>query len=356
LSFDRPTRVAYSATKEFNLRHRGNQIMKICIFGMGAVGGHYAAKLAAAGHDVSVVARGINLEKVRKDEVVLRSGDEEFRGRVNGSDNPADLGPQDYVISTLKANSLPALAAGIGPLLGRDTPVVFAQNGIPWWYDMGLPSHLQAPPDLSLLDPGGALHKAVARERIIGAVINSPNQMMEPGVVVHTNPKRNALQLGEVDNSQTERLAELRGIIEGAKITAPVVPDLRFELWSKLMLNMTGSILCLLTGHPSDVVRDQPVIGDIFRKLALEAAAIAAAHGFDLSKTFDAEAFIRNAPHHTPSIRQDYDLGRPMELDSMLVVPMMFARAAKLDTPCLDTIAALAVVQAQDKGLYRSPV
>ena len=186
--------------------------MKICIFGMGAIGGHYAAKLAAAGHEVSVVARGANLDKARRDPIELRSGDEVFSGRVNASDNPADLGAQDVVISTLKANSLPALAAGIGPLLGPDTPVVFAQNGLPWWYDMGLPADRPKPADLSRLDADGALHRAVARERVIGAVINSPNEVIEPGVVKHTNPKRNALLIGEVDDSETDRISELRGV------------------------------------------------------------------------------------------------------------------------------------------------
>jgi 2-dehydropantoate 2-reductase len=170
--------------------------MKICVFGMGAVGGHFAAKLAAAGHEVSVVARGANLDKVQQDEITLRSGDSVFSGRVTGSDNTADLGAQDVVISTLKANSLPALAAGISPLLGPDTPVVFAQNGMPWWYDLGLPPDRPKPPNLERLDPGGALRKAVARERVIGAIINSPNEVIEPGLVVHTNPKRNALLIG----------------------------------------------------------------------------------------------------------------------------------------------------------------
>jgi 2-dehydropantoate 2-reductase len=327
--------------------------MKICIFGMGAIGGHYAAKLAAAGHEVSAVARGANLEKIKTDNIVLHSADDMFSGRVKGSDTPTDLGVQDVVISTLKANSLPALAAGVVPLLGPDTQVVFAQNGIPWWYDMGLSSDRPKPPALSQLDPGGALHKAVARERIIGAVINSPNEMVEPGIVVHTNPQRNALLLGEVDDSQTKRLDKLRGLLEGAKIESPVVPDLRFEIWSKLMLNMTWSILSLLTGHQVSVVRKERGIGEIFMRLAKEASSVAAAHGFDLSGRFNPEALVHNAPDHTPSIRQDYDLGRSMELESMLLVPMQFARAANLDTPCLDTITALAVLQAQDKGLYR---
>jgi 2-dehydropantoate 2-reductase len=140
--------------------------------------------------------------------------------------------------------------------------------------------------------------------------------------------------------------------LESAKIDSPIVPDLRFELWSKLMLNMTGSILSLLTGHQVSVVRKQAGIGGIFRRLAAEAKAIAIAHGADVSAAFNADSVIKNAPDHTPSIRQDYNLGRPLELESMLLVPMEFARVVGLDTPCLDTIAALAVLQAQDKGLY----
>ena len=217
---------------------------------------------------------------------------------------------------------------------------------------MGLPANWPKPPDLSRLDPGAALRKAVARERVIGAVINSPNEVVEPGVVVHTNPKRNALLLGEVDNRQSHRVSDLRAVLEDAKIASPLVPDLRYELWSKLMVNMTGSMLSLLTGHQISVVRTDSAIGETFRRMAVEAKAIAAASGVDLSDTFDAETVIRNAPDHTPSIRQDYDLGRPMELESMLLVPMEFARAAGLATPCLDTVTALAVLQARDKGLY----
>ncbi len=326
--------------------------MRICIFGMGAIGGHYAAKLAADGHEVSAVARGANLEKIKSGDVILRSADHVFRGRVKGSDNPADLGVQDVVISTLKANALPALASGIGPLLGPSTPVVFAQNGIPWWYDMGLSSDRPKTPDLSRLDPDAALHKAVGRDRVIGAVINSPNEMVEPGIVVHTNPQRNALLLGEVDGSETERLNQLRDVLEGAQIESPVVPELRFELWSKLMLNMTVSMLALLTGHQISVIRKEKGLGELFMRLGKEASSIALAHGFDLHDAFKPEAFIQSAPDHTPSIRQDYNLGRSMELESMLLVPMQFARVANLDTPCLDTVAALAVLQAQDKGLY----
>ncbi len=130
--------------------------MRICIFGAGAVGSHFAVRLALSGHDVSCVMRGPHLEAVRAKGLTLRVGDAAFPATIKASDDPAELGPQDVVISTLKANSLASLVAGLPPLLRDHTAVVFAQNGIPWWYDIGLGS--EAPlPELGFLDPGGQL-------------------------------------------------------------------------------------------------------------------------------------------------------------------------------------------------------
>src|ERR1700676_903285 len=145
--------------------------MRICIFGAGAVGSHFAVRLALAGHDVSCVMRGPHLEAVKAKGLTLRVGDAEFSARVKASDDTAALAPQDIVISTLKANALGSLVTGLPPLLGDDTAIVFAQNGIPWWYDIGLAPDHPLPPDLGFLDPGGRLRGAIGRERIIGGVI-----------------------------------------------------------------------------------------------------------------------------------------------------------------------------------------
>src|SRR6478735_9480359 len=152
--------------------------MRICVFGAGAIGGNFAARLAAAGNDVSVVARGQHLEAIRANGLTLIAGDRKIVARVQASDRPADLGPQDVVISTLKATGLGALAAGVGPLLGADTAVVFAQNGIPWWYGHGLADSRPPAPDLSRLDPDGALARAVGLERTLGGAITSPNHVV----------------------------------------------------------------------------------------------------------------------------------------------------------------------------------
>ena len=180
--------------------------MKICVFGAGAVGSHFAVRLALAGHDVSCVMRGTHLQAVQAKGLTLRLGGEQLSAKVRASDNPSELGAQDVVISTLKANALGSLAGGLKPLLKDDTAVVFAQNGIPWWYNIGLPADHPSTPPLDFLDPGGQLQALLGRERIIGGVIFSSNEIVEPGVVVNDSPERNMLIVGECDDRQSDRI------------------------------------------------------------------------------------------------------------------------------------------------------
>ena len=163
---------------------------------------------------------------------------------MKASDKPADLGQQDAVISTLKATGLPALADSVGPLLGPDTPVVFAQNGIPWWYGHGLDKSRPPAPDLSRLDPGGALAKAVGLDRTLGGAITSPNHVVEPGVVANDIPDRNQLWVGEIDDRPSQRVGALRAALKAAGIGSPETTDIRYDIWHKLMANLTGSTVC----------------------------------------------------------------------------------------------------------------
>src|SRR4051812_9074527 len=213
--------------------------MRICIFGAGAVGSHFAVRLALAGHDVACVMRGAHLEAVKVRGLTLRVGDAEFSARVNASDDPATLGQQDVVISTLKATGVSSLATGLAPLLRDDTPVVFAQNGIPWWYDIGLPADHRPPPDLGFLDPGGLLRAAVPKERIIGGVIFSANELIAPGIVVNNSTDRNMLLVGECDDRTSERIDRLRAALDQASIQSPPELRIRETIWTKLIANMS---------------------------------------------------------------------------------------------------------------------
>ncbi len=322
--------------------------MRICIFGAGAVGSHFAVRLALSGHDVSCVLRGPHLEAVKARGLTLRVGEAEFSARVKASDDPAALGPQDLVISTLKANSLQSLVAGLPALLRDDTAVVFAQNGIPWWYDIGLSPDHPAPPDLGFLDPGGRLRSAVSRERIIGGVIFSANEIVAPGVVLNLSPERNMLLVGECDDRPTARIERLRAALKEAAIASPPALRIREAIWSKLLTNMSMSVLCLITGQTARAVRDDPALRDVVPRLLEEANGIAQSCFPDVKRVTRSGP----APDHKPSILQDYERGRAMEIDALVRAPAAFARAAGLSTPMLDLLAALAIRQARDKGLY----
>lgn len=325
--------------------------MRVTVFGAGAVGGNIAARLAAAGNPVSVVARGESLATMRREGITLHAGSDTIRARVDASDDPRDLGAQELVIVTAKATDPERLAASLAPLVGPDTDVVFAQNGIPWWYGVGLSPGRPAPPDLGFLDPGGNLERLIKLEHIIGGVIYSSNEVTAPGVVVNETPERNTLRLGRADDRADEHLDALRAMLEHAGINAPRVDDIRQAIWGKLVVNMSLSVLCLLTGRKATVVREDQRLADVFLAIATEGLAIAAAHGID-TQALDPRAFLVNPPDHLPSIRQDFDRGRALELDALVLAPQAFGRAAGIETPHLDTIAALAVRMGTDHGLY----
>jgi len=328
--------------------------MRICVYGAGAVGGHLAARLAAAGEEVSVIARGAQLAAVRERGIILLHGGERITGKVRAAEDPASLGPQDLVIVTLKANALSAIAEKLKILLRKETPVVFAQNGIPWWYGLGLASGRPRPPDLSRLDPGGALRAALPAQQVVGAVVHSANELIEPGVVENRTPGNNMIVVGEVDDRASERIKQLRMTLERAAIASPPAADIRQAVWNKLVLNLGTGTLCLLTGATVAQVRGDPAVLQVHDRILAEARAIAAAHGVDPD---GAPRRPSGAPSsgrivHKPSILQDYERGRPMEIEAMLATPLAFARAANLATPTLDSLVPLAVHKAASKGLY----
>jgi 2-dehydropantoate 2-reductase len=305
-------------------------------------------RLARAGHDVACVMRGPHLEAVRAHGLKLRVGDSEVAAKVNASGDPAQLGVQDVVISTLKATGLQGLVAGLKPLLGEDTAIVFAQNGIPWWYGIGLPPRHPAPPDLAFLDPGGRLRNAIGRDRIIGGVVFSSNEVVGPGIVQNLSPDRNRLLVGECDDRNCERITKLRAALNDARLDSPPIADIREAIWSKLLTNMTLSVLCLLTGQTARGVRDDPAFTDVIPRMLNEANEIAQHFIPEVKRVTRSGP----APNHKPSLLQDYELGRAMEIDVLVKAPAAFARAAGLATPTLDLMAALAIQKARDKGLY----
>jgi 2-dehydropantoate 2-reductase len=226
---------------------------------------------------------------------------------------------------------------------------VFAQNGIPWWYDIGLGADHPPPPDLGFLDPGGRLRSTVSQARIIGGVIFSANEIAEPGIVVNKSTERNMLLVGECDDRSTTRIERGRAVLNEAAIQSPDVTRIRETIWSKLLTNMSMSVLCLITGQTARAVRDEPALRDVVPRLLDEANAV----GQSCCPGVKRVTRSGPAPDHKPSLLQDYERGRPMEIDALARAPAAFARAARLSTPMLDMLAGLAIRQARDQGLYR---
>ena len=316
--------------------------MKLCVFGAGAVGGHIAAKLAAAGHEVSVVARGQHLAAMHANGIRLVHGSRTIVGRVRAAANARELGPQDAVLVTLKANLLGAFAEQCAPLLGRDTAVLFVQNGIPWWYDERLVR----------LDPERALARAVAAERVIGAVAYSANEIVAPGVIENHVPGDNMLVIGRPDRRQTPLVRALREALDGADIASPSVEDVRQSIWAKLTQNLWTSTLCTLTHLTVREVQEDRDLAPIASRAREEAAAIARALGVAIERApRRPSGKTSSGAAHKPSMLQDYERGRPLEIEAQLNAPLELARVAKVHTPTLEILVPLVAAKAAAKGL-----
>jgi 2-dehydropantoate 2-reductase len=324
--------------------------MKICVFGAGAIGGHLAARLARGGADVSVVARGANLAAIKAGGLTIKAPDETFTARVTATDDPATLGPQDAVLVTVKAPALASVAATIAPLLGPDTPVVFVINGIPWWYFDHHGGALDGT-RLEALDPGGAIRAAIGPARTLGGVVYSACTVVEPGVI-HVEHARNRLILGELDGSVSPRAEAIAAPLRAGGFVAEIAADIRSAVWSKLMLNMAGGPIAVLTTASGKVNLLEPAIETAVREIYAEAEAIARALGCD--PVFNAEASLAGSrkTSHKPSILQDLELGRPMEVATIFDAPLQLARLAGVATPTLDLIVALARTRAKAAGLF----
>ncbi len=325
--------------------------MRICIFGAGAIGGLMAARLAHKGEaEVTVVARGPHLAAMQANGLTLRSGGEEIVARPRCAATAAEAGPQDYVVITLKAHSLPGVAEAMQPLLGPDTAIVSAVNGIPWWYfhKHGGPFDGRA---VESVDPGGTLLRALPPERAIGCIVYPAAEVVEPGVIEHSYGDR--FSLGEPDGARSERANRLSQALIGAGFKAPVRPRIRDEIWVKLWGNLTFNPVSALTMQTLDVLTGEPDLRAVCRAMMLEAQAIGEAlgirFGIDVDKRIAGAAEVGA---HRTSMLQDLERGRPMEIDALLGVIVEFAELLDLPAPTCRTVLALVRARARAAGCY----
>lgn len=315
--------------------------MKVCVFGAGAVGSHIAAKLLRAGAaETSLVARGAHLEAMRRNGLTYVGEEERFTVPVpQATDDPATLPPQDLVLVTLKAVSLPQSAAAIGRLIAPGGAAVFLLNGIPWWWRHGLDAQ---PATLPLLDPEGRLWSDVRPERALAGVIYSPNEITEPGVV--SNRARSRFVLGAPDNRISPALENALRVFEQAGLTAERSPDIRRDIWKKLLLNAPGNPLSALTRLTAGERGEDEGLFEVGKALVREALAVAKATGWDLGDDVDVEGIVR--PKGTlgggrPSMLQDILAGRPTEVAALLEQPAAFGAEHGVATPVMDVVAPL---------------
>ena len=323
--------------------------MRICIYGAGAIGGYLGVQLALAGEDVTLIARGPHLAAMRQNGLKLLIDGEERVAHPGCTDDPAEAGPQDYIIVTLKAHSVPGVVDVMQPLLGLDTAVVTATNGIPWWYFYGLEGQWRDH-RLESVDPGGAQWDKIGPERAIGCVVYPATEVAEPGVIRHLDGNR--FTLGEPTGDKTERVQALSQALISAGFRAPV-RDIRDELWVKLWGNLTFNPISALTLETLDVVATDPGTRGVARAMMLEAQAIGEKVGVrfkvDVDRRIDGAAAVGA---HRTSMLQDLDKGRPMEIDALVSAVQEMGRLVGLPTPTVDVVLALVRQRARAAGCY----
>jgi 2-dehydropantoate 2-reductase len=319
--------------------------VRICVVGAGAIGGYLAGKLALAGHEVSVVARGAHLEAIARNGIKLidQHGNVQhasgIRARPAGS---CDLSVQDLILLSLKAHQITEIAPQIASMIGDATPVVTLQNGLPWWYFLGRGGPF-AGLRLESLDPGGVIEAHLRIDHIIGGVVHKGAEVSAPGVIRHTVTAADRFPLGEPDGSRSDRVEALSSLLDAAGIAAPVSADIRTEKWFKLWGNLVWNPVCALTQTTVLEFHRSPLAQHLGVTLMLEARAVAAKLGVEIPGTPQARlARALEVGAVRPSMLQDVLSGRPLEIDALLGVIIELARRTETPVPSIDAVYACA--------------
>ena len=328
--------------------------MKVCIYGAGAIGAHIGVLVKLAGVDVSLISRGANLEAIKANGLTLITTvdgvETEKVARMPASANPADLGPQDYVIIALKSHQAWDVAEQMRPLFGPDTAVVTAQNGVPWWYFHGLEGR-HADLQMESVDPGGRQWSVIGPQRAIGCTVYPAAEIIAPGVVRHTYGDR--YNIGEPSRQVTPRVTALAKAFEAAGLKCKVYDDIRNDIWLKLWGNLCFNPISALTHATLDVVATDPGTRMVARKMMEEAETLARKMGADFR--VDIERRINGAASvgaHRTSMLQDLDKKRPLELDALLTSVAEMGRLVEVPTPTIDIVLALTQQMGCVAGVY----
>lgn len=319
--------------------------MKVAVFGAGAIGGYIAAKLGGAGHEVSVVARGAHLRAIRERGLVLDDGSTVRTLRLRATDRAEELGPQELVVIAAKGHALPEAAPAIASLIGAETVLLPAQNGIPWWFPYRAGPPLEGK-RIAAADPDGRLARHLDPARVIGCVVYMAAAVPEPGRIRFFSG--NFLVLGEPDGSASPRLARLAALLAASGIKIETTQRIRDAVWMKLWGNVAFNPLSVLTGADMTRIADDPGVLAVLRAMMQECQAVAERLGthFDL----DVEARIGQARRlgaFKTSMLQDFEAGRPLEIEPLVGAVIELGKVAGVATPMIEAVGALTRLRAR---------
>ena len=323
---------------------------KVAIMGAGAIGGWMGVHLAGAGCEVGVLARGETLSAVQRDGLILRSGDTSESVPVQASSDAVELGVQDLVVIAVKAPSLASVARQIAPLVGPDTVVLTAMNGVPWWFLDGFGGAV-AGKALVSVDPSGDIARAIPTRHVIGCVVHASCSVDAPGVVRHHFG--DGLIVGEPGGGVSDRAQALTDLLKEAGFKASASPQIQKDIWYKLWGNMTVNPISALTGATTDRILGDDLVRGFVSAVMLEAKAIGERIGIPIDQQpEDRHAVTRKLGAFKTSMLQDVEAGKAVELDGLVSAVRELGQLTGVDTPFTDALLGLSRLQAQTLGLY----
>ena len=315
--------------------------MKIAIVGAGAIGGYVGVKLALAGEDVTFIVRGANLEAIRKNgmKLVMEDGTEHVASNVKATNSYDEAGPQDLIILALKAHQVEAVANDLPKLYGPNTAIVTMQNGIPYWYFQKHGGEFEGTPVRSV-DPTGIILEKIPAERVIGCVVYPASELIAPGVVKHIEGDR--FPVGELDGSTSERVTAISEVMTKAGFKAPVLDNIRAEIWLKLWGNLTFNPISALSHSTLVDICQYPLTRELAANMMTEAQDVATKLGITFRVPLEKRiAGAEKVGKHKTSMLQDIEAGRAPEIDALVGSVIELARLTKTPTPHIDTVYAL---------------
>ncbi len=325
--------------------------MKVCIYGAGAIGGHIGGHLARSGAEVSLIARGPHLEAMQQRGLRVYGDGVDFTVPVTATDNPADLGPQDYVFITLKSHQVDGVLEKMQPLLGPETAVIPPTTGIPWWYFYGLegPNKNRR---LARLDPGARQWDLIGPQRAIGCAFWTAAEVTEPGVI-HQDGLRASYPIGEPDGSESPRLVRLVEAMTAGGLHAPLQKDIRGQIWTKMINSLCWNQAAFLTEAINGEFQTSPDVVEVVRRMMVEMEDVAKALGATIPVPMEKRITMTvNATDHTMSMLQDLQRGRPIEIDVLADSVAEMSAAAGVETPTVNALLALTKLKGKIRGVY----